>query len=107
MESSNAVSSTTKIKSKLVNISISSGSHPGKINVKNAWIVENLDLPPNKIDNTEIKDKWPHLKDVKLDFSNMRDISILIGADVPTLHISQEIRKGKPSEPISIKTILS
>ena len=33
---SNAVSSTTKIKSKLVNFSISSGSHPGKIYGKNA-----------------------------------------------------------------------
>ena len=41
---SNAISSTTKIKSKLVNFSISSGSHPGKINVKNAWIVENLNI---------------------------------------------------------------
>ena len=103
---SNAVSSTTKIKSKLVTFSISSGSHPGKINVKNAWIVENLNLPPNKIDNAEIKDKWPHLKDLNLDFSNTRDISILIGADMPTLHIDQEIRKGKPNEPITIKTIL-
>ena len=54
---SNAVSPTTKIKSKLVNFFISSGSHPGKINVKNAWIVENLNLPPNKTDNAEIKNK--------------------------------------------------
>ena len=42
---------------KLVNFAISSGSHSGKINVKNAWIVENLNLPPNKIDNAEIKNK--------------------------------------------------
>ena len=95
-----------KIKYLLVNFSISSGSHPGKINIKNAWIVENLNLLPNKIDNVEIKNKWPHLKNVKLDFSISRDISILIGADMPTLYIGQEIRKGKPSEPIAIKTIL-
>ena len=49
---SNAVSSTTKIKSKLINFSISSGSHPGK------------------------------------------------------KRTGQEIRKGKPNEPIAIKTIL-
>ena len=72
-----------KIKSKLLTFSISSGSHAGKISVKRAWIVENLNLPPNKIDNAEIKDKWPHLKDVNLDFSNTRDISILTGPDMP------------------------
>ena len=101
------MSSTTKIKSKLVNFSISNGSHPGKISVKNAWIIENFNLPPNKIDNAEIKDKWPHLKDVQLNFSNTRDVSILIGADMPTLHISQEIRKGKPNDPIAIKPFLA
>ena len=40
------------------------------------------------------------------DFSITRDISIVIGADMPTLHIGQIIRKGKPNEPIAIKTIL-
>ena len=78
----------------------------GKINLKSTWIVENLNLPSNKIDNTEIRNKWLHLKDVNLDFSNTRDISILTGADMPTLHIGQEIRIGKPNEPIAIKTIL-
>ena len=53
---SNTVSSKTRIKSKLVNFSTSSGSHPGKINFKNAWILENLNLPSNKICNTKIKD---------------------------------------------------
>ena len=77
----------------------------GKINLKSTWIVENLNLPSNKIDNTEIRNKWLHLKDVNLDFSNTRDISILIGAVMPTLHIVQEISKGKPNEPIAIKTI--
>ena len=46
-----------------------------------------------------------HLKDVNLDFSNTTDTSILINIDMPTLHIGQEIRKGKPNEPIAIKTI--
>ena len=31
--------------SKLFNFFISSSSHPGKINMKNAWTVENLNLP--------------------------------------------------------------
>ena len=74
--------------------------------MENVWIVENLNLRPNKIDKTEIKEKWPHLKDVKLHLSNTRDISILISTDMPTLHIDQEIRKGKPNESVAIKTIL-
>ena len=32
---------------------------------------------------------------------------MLIGADMPTLQIGQEIRKGKPSEPIAVKRNLS
>ena len=47
-----------------------------------------------------------HFKHINLEFSNTRDISILIGTDMPTLHIGQEIRKGKSNEPIAIKTIL-
>ena len=39
-------------------------------------------------------------------FSNSRNISILIGADMSTVYIGQEIRKGKPNEPIASKTIL-
>ena len=46
-----------------------------------------------------------HLKDVNLDFSNTTDTSILIDTDMTTLHIGQEIRKGKSNEPIAIKTI--
>ena len=46
------------------------------------------------------------LRDVILDFAITRDISIIIGADMPTLHVGQIIRKGKPNEPIVIKTIL-
>ena len=44
---SNAVSSTTKTKSKLLIFSMSGGYYPGEINVKSAWIVEYLNLPQN------------------------------------------------------------
>ena len=32
---------------------------------------------------------------------------MLIGADMPTLQIGQEIRKGEPSKPIAVKRNLS
>ena len=59
------------------------------MNVENVWIVENLNLPLYKIDKAEVKEKWSHRKVINLDFSSRRDISVLIGADIPTLHIDQ------------------
>lgn len=58
-----------------------------------------------EIDNAEIKERWPHLKDLNLDFSNTKDISVLTSSEMPTLNTCQEIWKGKPSESIATKTI--
>ena len=59
------------------------------MNVENVWIVENLNLPLYKIDKAEVKDKWSHRNVINLDFSSTRDFSVLIGAEIPTLHIDQ------------------
>lgn len=44
-----------------------------------------------EIDNAEIKERWPHLKDLNLDFSNTKDISVLTSSEMPTLNTCQEI----------------
>ena len=54
--------------------------------MKNAWIVDSLNLPSQCISKAEIQREWAHLKDVPIDVIN-KSISILIGADLPHLHI--------------------
>ena len=99
---SNAVCSSTKTISKLVNFHIFSPSHPSKIPISNEWVVENLDLPRFKINKNTIKKEWKHFQDPSIEVDNSKEISILIGADFPHLHLSRSVRIGKETEPIAI-----
>ena len=73
--------------SKLVNCQISSPSDPSKILVSNAWVVENLDLLRFTFNNNTIKKQWNYLQDIQIEVDNSKEISILIVADYPYLHI--------------------
>ena len=99
---SNAVCSSTKTISKLVNFHIFSPSHPSKIPISNEWVVENLDLPRFKINKNTIKKERKHFQDLPIEVDNSKEISILIGADFPHLHLSRSVRIGKETEPIAI-----
>ena len=90
--------------SKLVKFQISSTSHPSKILISNAWVVENVDLPLFKIDSSTINKQWHHLQDIQIEVGNSQEMSILIGADYPHLHISQDVRIGNDDESIAISS---
>ena len=78
----NAMSTKLKMHSKLVNFSGLPNFHPSCIEISNAWVVDNLNLPSH----TKTKD-FPHLRDIHLERTSDRGISILIGADMPELHL--------------------
>ena len=46
-----------------------------------------------KVSKEDKKSKWDHLKDISIETSNL-DISLLIGADMPHLHISLDVVSG-------------
>ena len=102
----NAVCTSTRTMSKLVNFQISSPSHLSKILILNAWVVENLDLPRFTINSNTINKQWNHLQDIQIEVDNSQEISVLISADYPHLHISQDVRIGNNNEPIAISTPL-
>ena len=77
-----------------------------KILISDAWVVENLDLPQFKINSSRINNQWNHLQDIQIEVDTFQEISILIGADYPHLHISQDVRIGNDDEPIPISTPL-
>ena len=60
---------------KLVSFSIRSGVHQEKIQIQNVWVTDHLNLSKDEINLDQLKNK----------FSD--NISILIGADIPELHI--------------------
>ena len=90
---SSAIAEPVTVVSRLANFSLSSKHHPNQLEVKNAWVVDTLNLPRQKVAQNYIKKRWPHLKDVPLQTSDKK-ISVLIGADLP-LHISYDVRVGE------------
>ena len=97
----NVMSTKLKIKSKLVNFSVSSNFHPSRIEISNAWVVDNLNLPSY----TMTKD-FPHLRDIDLERTSDKSISILIGADMPELHLHRDTRIGDKDQPVGLLTTL-
>ena len=100
-----AISTSVSVTSKLVEFSICSTHHPDQIEVKNAWVIDSLNLPSQCISNAEIQRKWSHLKDAPIDVID-KDISILIVADLPHLHICHDVISWNQNEPIAILTKL-
>ena len=83
---------------------MSSKLHPITIKFEYVWVVDELNLVPYKI-NQNFRKQFEHLKDINFDTSST-DVSLLIGADMPELHLPNEIRKGDKNEPIGIKLVL-
>ena len=61
--------------------------------MKNAWVVDSLNLPSHHISKAKIQRKWSHLKDVVIDVTD-KDISTLIGADLSHLHVCHDVISG-------------
>ena len=91
---------------KLVNFSICSDIHPEKVQIQNAWVVEHLNLPKHEINPDHLRNKFSHLKDVDFHLSDVDNVSILIGADIPELHICYDVRQGSKNQPIALLTLL-
>ena len=97
----NVLLTKSKTCSKLVNFSKLSSHRLSPINKSDVSVVENLNLPAYTM-----KNDFPHLKDIKLEQLHDKNISILIGADEPHLHLYTENRIGNTNEPVALLTTL-
>ena len=95
----NKMSTKLKIKSKLVNSSVSSNFHPSRIEISNAGVVDNLNLPSYTI----TKD-FSHIRDIDLERTSDKSISILIGTDMPELHLHRDTRIVDKDQPVGLLT---
>ena len=101
----NAITSSKNISSNLVTFNLPSPSHPQYITITNAWVVEELDIPTPRFSLHHLSSQYPHLSNVP--FTPLTEkISILIGADMPELHLHSNCKLGRPSEPVAIETKL-
>ena len=97
----NIMSTKLKIKSKLVNFSVTSNLHAYRIEISNAWVVDNLNLPSYKMTND-----FPHLRAIDLERTSDKGTSILIGADMPELHLHRDTSIGDKDQPVGLLTTL-
>ena len=74
------------------------------INVKSAWAVKDLTIPLKHTKVTRSVEQWPHLPQVCLPKVERKKISIVIGTNIQEVFIPLEVKRGKPNEPIAIKS---
>ena len=89
---SNAISQKSKIKLKLVNFSLLPKLHTMRIEFENVWLVDEINLIPYEIKQNFHK-QFEHLKDIHFDTCNT-DASLLIGVDMPELHLQMKLGRG-------------
>ena len=103
---SNVLADKRRIISKRVSFQISPSQKQNLEEIKDAWVVEELNVPYHRRNVSKLKEKYKHLKDVDLPQLNSDDVTILIGLDAPKLHIQVNSRIGNKNEPIAIETFL-
>lgn len=102
----NALLNSSTVSSQIVSFDISSNTHPEKIYIENAFVVPNLNVKYNKVDIRKIKLNYPSFHDIELPQLNDADVTVLIGADCPRLHLQKDFRFISDKEPSAVKTEL-
>ena len=106
LETGNAPLNSSSVQSKIVSFSVSSSLHLEKIAIDNAFAVPNLNVRYHKIDINKIRSNFPSFKDIKLPKLKNTDVTTLIGADFPKLHIHEDVRYISDEDPCAVKTEL-
>ena len=106
LEIGNALLNSSSVQSEIVSFIVSSSSHPEKISIDNAFVVPNLNVRYHKIDINKIRSSFPSFKDIELPKLNNTDVTILIGADFPKLHIHKDFKYISDEDPCAVKTEL-
>jgi len=74
--------------------------------IEEAWVIDKLDVPKNKIEFGQLKRDFPHLRNIYFPEPYDGDVTILIGADSPHLLLHERNVVGEKNQPIAVKTKL-
>ena len=73
-----------------------------QVHIQDMKVVENLRIHTSQ--PTDVS-RWPHLQDITIPEVEAREVSILIGANVPEVQVHEEYRVGRRGEPWAVRTI--
>src|SRR5277367_5964549 len=100
-------SSTQKnIDSETVSLGIRGLDSRDKTRVCYARTVEDLSIPSQAFSLSEVRRKWPHLKNVRFNPVDSERPKILIGQDNASLIVSREVVEGSENVPMASRTHL-
>ncbi|XP_066928372.1 uncharacterized protein [Clytia hemisphaerica] len=96
----------TKTKVKETSMRVENRDDGIGVNIDHCYIVpkSSFHMPKQQYPSTMMK-KMKEEKGIKLHNALYEEIGILIGANVPSVHIPLEVKEGENSEPLAIKTI--
>ena len=76
------------------------------LNVNSAWAVKDLTIPLKHTKLSRSVEQCPHLRKVSFPEVERKKISILLGTNIQEVFIPLDVRRGKPNDPIAIKSCL-
>ena len=76
------------------------------LNVNSAWAVKDLTIPLKHTKLSKSVEQCPHLRQVSFPEVERKKISILLGTNIQEVFIPLDVRRGKPNDPIAIKSCL-
>nr|CAH8842548.1 unnamed protein product [Trichobilharzia regenti] len=92
---------TTSQNSSKVDFEVESLTGDYKTRVKSAYTVESLPVKRPKTPSNEQMKKWPHLAEIPFLDVECKQVSLLIGTNVPEAHWVLEQRIGKSNQPFA------
>ncbi|CAL8114202.1 unnamed protein product [Orchesella dallaii] len=99
--------SETHSESEIVNFNIQSSGGKDSIKLSNVRTVSELQLPTQMMNVTELKKKYPHLRDIPVNCQNPARPVLLLGEDNIHLTIAREVKEGScRSSPLASRTEL-
>jgi len=76
------------------------------IDVNSTWAVKDLTIPLKHTRMSRSVEQWPHLQQVCFPEVERKKISILLGTNIQEVFIPLDMKRGKPNEPLAIKSCL-
>ena len=91
----------------LVTFTITSTDGKAKFEVEEGYVAkeDKFNMPGRRrLVNEGDEDFFTHLDDLSFDEVSPSDVTLLIGADIPTAHLCSEVRQGNKGQPLALKT---
>ena len=77
-----------------------------EIAVRGAWAVKDLAIPLKHATSSNDIKRCPHLQHIRCPDVERKKISVLIGTNIQEAFVPLEVKKGKPNEPLAIRSCL-